>query len=84
MFPHMAAHEWKTEECGELVRLNENRPCLYNTTSRNYKDKIKRMGAYSDNNCSGRPIQSDIIFFVNFLFSCKQHYVLKVCYSCKG
>ena len=42
----VAAHEWRTEECVELVRLNENRPCLYNTTIKDYKDKNNRKGAF--------------------------------------
>ena len=46
--------------------------CLENKMSNDYKDKTK---AFSDN-CSGT--QSDILFFVNSIFSCKQHYAFKV------
>ena len=69
---NMAAHELRTEDCERLVRLNENQHCFENKTSIDYKDKTK---AFSDN-CSGT--QSDILFFVNFIFSCKQHYAFKV------
>ena len=64
----------ETEECERLMRLNVNQHCLNNKTSKDYKDKTKRMGLF-DNNCSGT--QSDILFFVHFLFLCKQHYALK-------
>ena len=76
--PHvnMAAHEWRTGEFELLVRLYENHPCLYDTTNKDYKNKNKRMGAFSDNNCSGT--QSDILFLIHFLFLCKEHYALKV------
>ena len=63
---NVAAHEWRTEECEQLVRLFENHHCLYNTTSKYYKDKNKM--AFSDNNCSGT--QSDILFFVHFIYLC--------------
>ena len=74
--PHvnMAAHEWRTEECDHLWRLHENHPCLYKTTNKDYKDKNKRMGAFSDNNCNGT--QSDIIFMFIFYF-----YVNKIMHS---
>ena len=38
---NMASHEWRTEECEQFVRLFFNHPCLYNTTSKDYKDKNK-------------------------------------------
>ena len=76
--PHvcMAAREWRTEECEQLVRLYENLSCLYNITSKDYKDKNNRMVACYDNNCSD--IQSDIFFFVLSILLCKQHFALKV------
>ena len=37
----MASHEWRTEECEQFVRLYWNHPCLYNTMSKDYIDKIK-------------------------------------------
>ena len=70
---NMAAHERRTEECEQLGRLYENHPCLYNTTNKNYKDKDKRMGAFSDNNYSGSLHKVTSIF----LLLCKQHYALK-------
>ena len=71
MFPHATCKYG----CTGLVRLYENLPCFYNTTSKDYKDKSKRMVASSDNNYSGT--QSDIIFFVLSIILCK-HYALKV------
>ena len=38
---NMASHEWRTEECEQFVILFCNHPCLYNTTSKDYKDKNK-------------------------------------------
>ena len=69
----MATHEWRTDEFERLVRLNKTQHWLNKKkTSKDYKDKDKRMGAFSDNNCSGT--QSDILFFVYFL----PKYALKV------
>ena len=46
--PHviMAVHVWRNEKYDQLVRLYENHPCLYNTTSKDHMDKNKRMGAF--------------------------------------
>ena len=38
---NMASHEWRTEECKQYVGLYENHPCLYNKTSKDYKDRNK-------------------------------------------
>ena len=38
---NMASHEWRTEEWEQFVRLNWSHHCLYNTASKDYKDKNK-------------------------------------------
>ena len=39
--------ENSTEECEQLLTLSENRPCLYDTKSKYYKDKNERMDTFS-------------------------------------
>ena len=75
---NMASHEWRTEECEQFVRLYWNHRCLYNTTSKDYKDKNKgvfRLDA-TVSTCRRKTRRADYRPHVSELYSHRAHRVI--------
>jgi len=48
MVARVVEHHWTEERIDELISLFEDRPCLYNTKSKDYHNRDRRKKAFDE------------------------------------